>query len=162
MPQKRMECFRLLLNQPAWIEHQFLSGIRDSMKTGSLWGMIRGVGGVRKADLHSWLAQGLGLGLLCWGFKGVQREIPWEEASTLEIGSVGFPAGQWPSLTTSPYHSSPLAGLRGYIPYHHIAAVWMFELVVLFLIGHMRGSTGVHHLRSRPCFSSSVRHVWFL
>ena len=30
------------------------------------------------------------------------------------------------------------------------------------LIGHMRGSTGVHHLRARPCFSSSVRHVWFV
>ena len=28
-------------------------------------------------------AKGLGLGLLCWGFKGVQVEIPSEEASTL-------------------------------------------------------------------------------
>ena len=71
----------------------------------------------------------------------------------------GYP---WPSLSTSPYHSSPLAGLQGYISYHHIAAVCMFELVVLLLIGHMRGSTGVHHLRVRPCFSSSVRHVWFV
>ena len=26
---------------------------------------------------------GQGLGLLCWGFKGVQEEIPWGEASTL-------------------------------------------------------------------------------
>ena len=58
------------------------------------------------------------------------------------------------SLSMSPYHSSPPAGLQGYIPYHHIAAVWMFELVVLLLIGHIRGSTGVHHLQSRPCFSS--------
>ena len=41
--QKRMECFRLLLEHPAWIEHQFLSGIRDSRKPGSLWGMMRGV-----------------------------------------------------------------------------------------------------------------------
>ena len=32
----------------AWIEHQFLSGIRDSRKAASLWGMMRGVGGVRK------------------------------------------------------------------------------------------------------------------
>ena len=47
-------------------------------------------------------------------------------------------------------------------PYHHIAAVCMFELVVLLLICHMWGSTGVHHLRSRPCFSSCVRHVWFV
>ena len=37
---------------------------------------------------------GLGLGLLCWGFKGVQEDIPSEEASTLQIGSVAFPAGQ--------------------------------------------------------------------
>ena len=30
----------------------------------------------------------------CWGFKGVQEEIPSEEASTLQIGSVAFPPGQ--------------------------------------------------------------------
>ena len=41
MPQKHMECFRLLLEHLAWIEHQFLSGIRDSRKAGSLWGMMR-------------------------------------------------------------------------------------------------------------------------
>ena len=90
MAQKCMECFRLLLEHLAWIEHQFLSGIRDSRKAGRLWGMMRGVGGVRKSIYQSWLAKGLGLGLLCWGFKGVQEEIPWEEASTLQIGSVAF------------------------------------------------------------------------
>ena len=50
MPQKPMECFWLLLEHLAWIEHQFLSGIRDSRKAGSLWGMMRGVGGVRKSE----------------------------------------------------------------------------------------------------------------
>ena len=50
-----------------------------------------------------------------------------------------------PSLATSPYRSSLLAGLQGYIPYPHIAAVCMFELDVLLLLGHMRGSIGVHH-----------------
>ena len=94
MPQKCMECFRLLFNHLAWIEHQFLSGIRDSRKPGSLWGMMRGVGGVRKSIDQSWLAKGLGLGLLCWGFKGVQEEIPSEEDSTLQIGSVAFPPRQ--------------------------------------------------------------------
>ena len=68
MPQKCMECFRLLLEHLAWIEHQFLSGIRDSRKAGSLWGMVRDVEGVRKSIHHSWLAKWLGL--LCWGFKG--------------------------------------------------------------------------------------------
>ena len=65
-----------------------MSGIRDSTKARSLWGMMRGVGGVRKSIHQSWLVKGLGLGLLCWGFKGVQEEIPREEASTLQIGSV--------------------------------------------------------------------------
>ena len=97
MPQKRIECFRLLFDHLALIKHQFLGSIRDLRKAGSLWGMIRGVGGVRKLIDQSWLAKGLGLGLLCWGFKGVQEEIPSEEASTFQIGSVAFPLGQCPS-----------------------------------------------------------------
>ena len=68
MPQKSMECFKLLLDHLAWIEHQFLSGIRDSSKAGSVWEMMRGVGGVRKSIHQSWLAKALALGLLCWGF----------------------------------------------------------------------------------------------
>ena len=95
MPQKRMECFRRLFDYLAWIEHQFLSVIRDSRKAGSLWEMMRGVGGVRKSIHQSWLATGLGL--QCWGFKGVQEEIRSEEASTLQIGSVAFPPGQYTS-----------------------------------------------------------------
>ena len=107
MPQKqRMECFRLLFDHLAWIKHQFLSGIRDSRKPGSLWGMMRGVRGVRKSIHHSWLAKELGfrLGLLCWGFKGVQEDIPSEEASTLQIGSVAFPWGQCTSPQLHPCH----------------------------------------------------------
>ena len=104
MPQKRMECFRLLLDHLAWIEHRFLSGIRDSRKAGSLWGMMRGVGGVRKSIYQSWLAKRLGLGLLCWGFKGVQEKIPSEGASTLQIGSVVFPPGQCTTPQLHPYH----------------------------------------------------------
>ena len=106
MPRKRIECYRLLLEHLAWIEHQFLSGLRDSRKAGSLWGMMRGWGGVRKSIEQSWLAKGLGLwlGLLCWGFKGVQQEIPREEASTLQIGSVAFPPGQYISPQLHPCH----------------------------------------------------------
>ena len=99
-----MECFRMLLEHIAWIEHQFLSGIRDSRKAGSLWRMMRGVGGIRKSIHQSLLAKGLGLGLLCWGFKGVQEEIPSEEASTLQIGSVVFPPGQCTSPQLHPCH----------------------------------------------------------
>ena len=43
-------------------------------------------------------------GILCWGFKGVQEEIPWEEASTLQIGSVVFPPGQCTSLQLHSCH----------------------------------------------------------
>ena len=58
MPQKRIEYFRLLLQLLAWIEHQFLSGIRDSRKVGSLWGMMRDVGGVRKSIQQCWVPIG--------------------------------------------------------------------------------------------------------
>ena len=99
-----MECYRLLFNHLAGIEHQFLSGIRDSRKAGRLGRMMRCVGGVRKTIHQSWLAKGLGLwlGLLCWGFKGVQEKIPSEEASTLQIGSVAF------HQNNAPVHNSIL------------------------------------------------------
>ena len=92
MPLKGMECFRLCFNHLAWIEHQFLSGIRDLR---SLWLMMR-------ADWPK--AFWLGLGLLSWGFKGVQEDIPSEEASTLQIGSVAFPPGQCTSPQFHPCH----------------------------------------------------------
>ena len=60
----------------------------------------------------------------------------------------GYP---WPSLATSPYNSSPPAGLQGYILCLHIAAVCNFELVVPLLLGHM---WGVH--RSTSLTSSSL------
>ena len=48
--------------------------------------------------------------------------------------------------TDIPDPHSPLADLQVYIPYPHIAAGCMFELVVLLLPGHMWGSIGIHHL----------------
>ena len=71
----------------------------------------------------------------------------------------GYP---WPSLTTFPYRSSPQSGLHHNILYPHIVAECMFVLVVLLLHGHVWGSIRVHHLWVRPCFSSSVLHVWFV
>ena len=104
MLEKRMECFRLLLGHLAWTEHRFLSGKSDSRKAGSLWGMMRDVRGVTKSIHQSWLAKRLGLGLLCWGFKGVQEEIRSEESSTLQIGSVACPPGQCTSPQLHPCH----------------------------------------------------------
>ena len=104
MPQKRTECFRLFFDHLAWIEHQFLSGKRDSRKAGNLWGMMRGVGGVRKSILQSWLAKELVLGLLCWGFKRLQEEIPRGEVSSLQIRSVAFQRRQFTSPQLHPCH----------------------------------------------------------
>ena len=70
----------------------------------NLWGMMGSVGGVRKSVHLGWLGKGLGLGLLCWGFKGVQPEIPSEEASTLQIGSVAFSPGHCTSPQLYPCH----------------------------------------------------------
>ena len=78
------------------------------------------------------------------------------EAYIIIIMSCRYHGYPWHSLATSPYHSSPLAGLLGYIPYPHRAVVCIFELVVLLLLSHMWGSIGVHHLWTRPCLSSSV------
>ena len=78
MPQKRMQCFRLLFDHLAWIEHQFLSDRKDSRKAGSLWGMMRGVGGVRKSIHQSWLAKGLGLGLGCTINKSGHTKKVWK------------------------------------------------------------------------------------
>ena len=68
----------------------------------------------------------------------------------------------WPSFATIPYRSLPPADLLDYIPFLHIAAVCMFELVVLLLLGHKWGSIGVHHLWTRLCSSCSVLRAWFV
>ena len=104
LTQKRMECFRRLLAHPSWIEHEFFGGIRDLREAGNLWGVMRGMGGVKKSIHESWLAKGLGLGLLYWGFERVQEDIPREEASTLQIGSVAFPPGQCTNPQRHPCH----------------------------------------------------------
>ena len=56
----------------------------------------------RESIHQSWLAKGLGL--LCWGFKGIREEIPREEASTLQIGSVAYPPWQCTSPQLHPCH----------------------------------------------------------
>ena len=93
--------FFLTMN-PAWV-FEWNKRFKEGR---GLWGMMRGLGGVRKSIHQSWLAKGLGLclGLLCWGFKGVQEEIPREEASTLQIGPVVFLPGQCTSPQLHPCH----------------------------------------------------------
>ena len=104
MPQKRVEYFRLLLENLAWIKHQFLSGIRDSRKAGSLWGMIRCVGGVKKWIHQTWLAKelGLGLGFLCWGLREFKKRFRRKRPAL-------FKSGQWSfHQDNAPVHNSIL------------------------------------------------------
>ena len=65
---------------------------------------MRDMRGVRKSEHQSSLAKELGFRLRCWGFKGFQEEIPSKEASTLQIGSVTFPPGQYTSPQLHPCH----------------------------------------------------------
>ena len=76
---------------------------------------MRGVEGVKKSIHQIWLAKGLGLGLLYWGFKGVQREILSEESSNLQIGLVGF------YQDNAPVHNSIL--VKDYLTKMSIKAV---------------------------------------
>ena len=97
-----MECFRLLFDHFAWIENQFLSGIRDSRKPGSLWGMMRGVGGGRKSEHQSWLAKGSGLGLLCEVLREFRKRFRRKRPAL-------FKSGQWHfHQDNTPVHNSIL------------------------------------------------------
>ena len=72
----------------------------------------------------------------------------------------GYP---WPFLTIPSYRPLLPAGLKCYIPYRHRATVCRFELVVLPLLVHVKGSTGVHHFRLlQLCSAWLVRLTWIV
>ena len=97
--------FRLILNHLAGSVHQFLSGIRDSWWAGSLWWIMRGVGGVRKSIHKSLLAKRRGL--LCWGFKGVQERFRRKGPALFKSGQCHF------YQDNTPVHNSIL--VTGYL-----------------------------------------------
>ena len=95
--QQELEYTLLKPDCHSWWISKMQSGREDSLEE---WYAIK----VRKSMHQSWLAKRLGVGLLCWGFMGVQQEIRLEEASILQIGSVSFPAGRCTSLQLHPCH----------------------------------------------------------
>ena len=105
MPQKRMKCFRLLLVHIAWTKHQFLSCIIDSRES------VRddeSLGRSKEVDTPELIGQRfrvkVRVRVTMLRFKWVQEEIPSEEASTLEIGSVAFPPEQCTNPQLYPCH----------------------------------------------------------
>ena len=103
IPWKRMEWFRLLVDYRAWIEHQFLRGIRDSRKSVSddeKYGRNKEV--ITPELIGQWVR--IRVTVIMLSFNGVQEEIPSEEACTLQIGSVAFPPGQYTSPQLQPCH----------------------------------------------------------
>ena len=79
----------------------FLSGIRDSRKVGSLWGMMRGVGGVRKINTQELIGQRVRVTMLSF-LREFRKRFLSEEASTLQIGLWHF------HLDNAPVHNSIL------------------------------------------------------
>ena len=76
-------------------------------------------------------------------------------------------AYHWTFLATTPYHPLLPVGLQGYIPYRHIAAVCRFELVVLPLLVHVKGSTEyityeLVHLCVRTFIIGKTGHFWHI
>ena len=105
-------------------QHQFLSGIWDSRKAGSLWGMMRGVGGVRKSIHQVWLTKGLGLRLLCWGMETylqilVYCEVGWDSRiHRLHLWKGVKPCSECPGFETKqPWWGSSNAGAWGNVEY---------------------------------------------
>ena len=110
-------CFKLAKNatetygmlqtafRPSYM-NRVLSDIRDSKKAGSLGWMMRGMGGVMEVSTQELIGQRgrFRVRVICWGFKGVQQEIPSEYARTLQIGPVAFPPGQCTSPQLHPCH----------------------------------------------------------
>ena len=154
-----MECFRLLFDHLEWIKHQFLSGIRDSRKAGSLWGMIRRVGGVRKSIHQSWLAKGLGLGLLCWGFKAVQEGVPSEEACTLQIGSVVFPPGQCTSPQLHRCHGQfeQVPIVQTLLPVTFAYSLWLLLILQVPIVRTLLPVTFAYSLSSEAVVRRQLR-----
>ena len=58
----------------------------------------------RSKEIKSWLATGLGLGLLCWSFKGVEVEIPGENPAVLKSGQWHFHQDNAQSPQVHPCH----------------------------------------------------------
>ena len=148
--------------RPCWMKRASVFEWHKRFKEGR--GSVRDdemCGGVKKSIHQSWLAKGLGLGLLCWDFKGVQEEIPSEEASTLQIGSVAFPTGQCTSPQLHP-NSHRLFDQAGHQDSPPSLALWhlvIFSAQRLWLWDNWGDERGCNE---GPWHAHTRRHPWGL
>ena len=155
-----MEFFALLLEHLAWIEHQFLSGIRDSRKAGSLCRMMRGVGGVRKSIHQSWLAKGLGLGLLCWGFKGLRKRFRRKRPACFKSGQWHFHQDMHHSTTLSlsqtiwPRWVSHVCTINKKCLYEKCLETYLMILVYIYIYIYIINETKPFQIRDFVTFST--------
>ena len=63
-----------------------------------------GCGRSKEVRIPGLIGERVRLGLLCWGFKWVHQEIPSDEATSLQIGSMAFPPRQCSTM----HHNSIL------------------------------------------------------
>ena len=96
MPQKCMECFRLLSEHLAWIEHQFQSGIRDSRQPGSLWGMIERGGRSKEDNTLELIGQRVMVRVTMLSFKEFRNRFQGKRPALLK-SALAFPPGQYTS-----------------------------------------------------------------
>ena len=107
MPQKRMECFRLLFDHLSVFEwHKRFTESRESVRDDERCGRSKEVNAPELID------QRVRVRVTKLSFYGSSGEIPSEEASTLQIGSVAFPPGKCASPQLHPCHR--LFGQDGY------------------------------------------------
>ena len=96
-------------------------------------------GRIKEVNTPKLIVQRVRVGLLCWGFKGVQEEIPWEEASTLQIGSVAFPPGQ----CTSPQTPSSSQTIWPRWASRHFLTLPIVQIFLLVTFGYSLSSEAV-------------------
>ena len=102
-------------------------------------------------------------GILCWGFKGVQEEIPLEEASTLQIGSVGISSSTIHQSTTPSLSQTtwPRWASRQFLSLPQVQTLFPVTFAYSLssrknLVAGMRPLTCSHKRTSKSCWNGTT------
>ena len=103
--KKATETYRMLQTafRPSCMNRASFSEWHKRFKEGSLWGMMRGVGGVRKSIDQSWLAKGLGLGYYVEVLREFRKRFRRKRPALFKSGQWQFNA---PVQNNAPVHNS--------------------------------------------------------